>query len=620
MSLHAGYAAAFTIRDRVFNDALLSGYHSGQVKHSLAKTVPQPASPSLSVNLFIQPPRLIFSGTDHAHVVMRLGGWGTVGVRMNPFPMPAESRRVQWRADLLLTPQVATVGSIVLLSAKKADYQLVDWELDILTGTPFSAAAHAYLHGDVFKDQLRTWLRDTVGDFTYPIADFSFLGPFGGTSFAGSAVKAVNGALTIGFDMDNGLVATAGDPDELSDFAGLGDVAVAINPDPDVIKSMMPTAQQDIQDQVATYGATLESLTVTPEEGRFRVAGRASMTGGAANFSVAVLPRMTYSRPGAFLPMPKKTMVVKGRTWQALSFAAAEPHVDIDRSDWVILSEVIFGVATLGFIPFAVESFISEIARNITGGIATADVNRGGPIPRVRRFGEPPTRFKIEQFEIHSTGVLIGITTRLEAPGPQLSGLRSIPQNFAGRTVRYDVRLPFDVLPDDPFLQIRWTVVDLDSGSELLSDDAAALGRERLEFTPAQLDANATRFAVGCRVYRVLGPFTTELFNETIRLEVGAPLSSGAFVRWRYDVKNPQIGLDAATDAYSYLGDRVVRRWSKFHRVDKPCTNAQHRSRYTYSDETHDDLPFPIKDMNGNRYRLCDYCFFGGPASMVSAL
>jgi hypothetical protein len=408
-------------------------------------------------------------------------------------------------------------------------------------------------------------------------------------------------------------------PEQLRDFAGNGDVAVVVNPA--AIDPMMSTAEQDIQNEVQQYGATLESLSITCEEGRFRVAGRASMTGGAANFSLAAVPRMTYGRPGAFIPLSKKTMVVKPRTWAALSFAVAEPEVDIDRSDWVVLGEVIGGIATLGFIPFAVEAIISGIAGNITGGIASADLNRLGPTPRVRRIGEPPTRFKIEQFEIHTTGVFIGITSRLEAPPPDLSGLRSIPLNFAGRTIRYVLRLPFEALTDDPFLRIRWTVVDLDSGSVLLTDDEiAAPNRLTLEFSPSALGGQTDRLAVGCRVYRVLGPFMTELFNETIRLVVGPPLSPGAYVRWRYDVKNPQIALDTVTDEYSYQGDLVVRRWSKFHRTGDPCRNAQHRSRYTYSDEVLDDLPFPIKDMNGNRYRLCDYCFFGGPASTISTL
>jgi len=107
---------------------------------------------------------------------------------------------------------------------------------------------------------------------------------------------------------------------------------------------------------------------------------------------------------------------------------------------------------------------------------------------------------------------------------------------------------------------------------------------------------------------------------ETIRLEVGPFLPHGAFVRWRYDVKNPQIGYDEAAQDWRYNGDLVVKRWSKFHRADKPCKNANRRSRYTYSDEALDDLPFPISDIGGNRNRLCDYCFFGGPASTIAKL
>ena len=32
-------------------------------------------------------------------------------------------------------------------------------------------------------------------------------------------------------------------------------------------------------------------------------------------------------------------------------------------------------------------------------------------------------------------------------------------------------------------------------------------------------------------------------------------------------------------------------------------------TRFIYSDEVLDDLPFPINHIAGNRYRLCDYCF-----------
>jgi hypothetical protein len=615
MPLYAGYAAAVTVRDQVFNDAVLSAYASGHLRHVLIRSFQQLPAPRGSVSLFFQSPRVLLSSLDHEHAILRIIGWGTVGLLVDPLA-PSESRSVRWQADLRITPTADSIGTIALLSAKQGDHQLVGWQFDVLSGTGFSAAAHAYLSGDTFKGQMELWLKDTVGDLSFPIIDFSFLGPFGGTSFTGIAVRVVTGALILGFDMDDGSFATVGDPELLEDFAGGGDVAVIVNPH--AIQPMMSFAHQLVQDAIQEHGATLDSpVSITCEEGRFRLAGRATkhlgpVSLGSADFSVAVVPRMTYGRSGAYIQLKKTTMAVRARSWPALSFVAVEPEVDIDRGWVVLFSEILLA--------HFIEPFISELARNITAGVPAGDLNPSGPPPRVRRIGDPPIRFKIEQFEIHATGVFIGITSRREAAPADVSGLRSIPRNFAGRTVRYQVRLPFGALPDDPFLRVRWAVIDLDSGSVLLTDDAYALNRLSIEFIPASLGAHVDRFAVVCRVYRALGPFATELLNQTIRLEVGPPLPPGAYVRWHYDVKNPVIALDGATDKYTYRGDRVVRRWSKYHRTDKPCKNAQTRSRYTYFDETLDDLPFPIKDISGNRHRLCDYCFYGGPASTISSL
>ena len=618
MPSHAGYAAAVTIRQQVFNDALLSAWHNGQIRHSVSKSILGAPSPTGGVSLFFDAPRARFVSFNRVDGIMRLSGRGTINLRLNPFPAPVESRIIEWQADLLVTLTATSILTIVLLSAQKDQYRLIDWQFDSRSGTGFSSAAEAYLNSVEFKSQLQTWLQEAIGDLKFPVVDFRYLGPFGGISFTTIDVQCVSQALMLGFNIDNGVFATHGNPAALADFAGSNDVAVAVNPD--ALKPMMPNAEQMVQDQINQYGATLEFLDITCEEGRLRVRGRASMTGGAANFSLAAVPRMTFSRPGAFIPLDKKTMVVKARSWLALSFVPADADVDIDRSDWVQVVEVVGGVLTLGFLPFAVEAFLSEVVRNITGGIQSADLNTQGVTPRVRRFGDPPTRFKIEQFEIHTSGIFIGITSRLEAPAGHLGGIKSIPHNFIGRRVRYDVRLPFDALASDPFLRIRWTVVDLHSGTVLLNDDAGALGRLRFEFVPGAIGPETDRFAVVCRVYRVLGPFTTEVLNETINLDVGTRLAHGAFVRWRYYVKNPQIRFNAAAEQWSYTGDALVERWSKFHRTDKPCKNATHRSRFVYNDEVLDDLPFPINDINGNRYRLCDYCFFGGPASTIARL
>src|SRR4026209_1279788 len=104
-------------------------------------------------------------------------------------------------------------------------------------------------------------------------------------------------------------------------------------------------------------------------------------------------------------------MEVKPRTWRALWFSPTEPEVEVDRSWWMqVFVEGLLGAITLGFLTFAVEALISEIARNITGGIASSDLNPEGPTPLGRRFGDPPTRFAVGRFENHPTGLLMGHT------------------------------------------------------------------------------------------------------------------------------------------------------------------------------------------------------------------
>ena len=129
MSDFAGYAAAITIRDHVFNDGFLSAYHAGQVSHSLSQNFGQLPGPRGGVNFFLQSPQVILSGNDHDHGIVRLTGWGTIGLQLN-FPLPTESRSVQWQADLLITPQVQLLGSIALLSADKTDDHLVEWQFE----------------------------------------------------------------------------------------------------------------------------------------------------------------------------------------------------------------------------------------------------------------------------------------------------------------------------------------------------------------------------------------------------------------------------------------------------------------------------------------------------------
>ncbi len=123
-------------------------------------------------------------------------------------------------------------------------------------------------------------------------------------------------------------------------------------------------------------------------------------------------------------------------------------------------------------------------------------------------------------------------------------------------------------------------------------------------------------------MYRAFGAELVDYLNEGIRLDIGAPLPSGSYVRWRYDVKNPQVRFDESRHAWWYgsPSEHVVRRWSAVHRLDRPCRMATERSRYVYQVEHLDTLPFPLEEILDRRDTVCEYCFFGGPGHLLPSL
>ena len=93
-------------------------------------------------------------------------------------------------------------------------------------------------------------------------------------------------------------------------------------------------------------------------------------------------------------------------------------------------------------------------------------------------------------------------------------------------------------------------------------------------------------------------------------------------MRWRYDVKNPQVRYDEPGRQWVYgaPSERVVRRWSAIHRLDMPCRMATERSRYEYDVDHLDRLPFPLEQILDRRDTVCEYCFFGGPGKVTPFL
>ena len=490
-----------------------------------------------------------------------------------------------------------------------------------------STAASAYLGNTAFIARLQTAVQEAIafGIIKLPKIDISFLGSLTAAVDMTADSRARQGAVLVGLNIESSDLTLIGNADLLADFAGANDLAAFI--DAQAVPLMLPpNLQNQVIAQVATYGATLQGkLNIGCGAGSFLVSGKATRTGGSASFSFSVVPTLFASKPGAYFQYLKKPFGVKPRSWPALGFQVADVQVDVDPSTWVDVVTAVFTVFNVG-VPFIVAEFINGIAAQIAFGIPAASTSfLPPPVPRVQHLqpataGGPVTRVELNDFDISADGALLGVTLSAQAPPAMLIGLTSIPANYVGETLNYSVRLPLGLGTDDPALRIRWTVIDPVSGNVLFSQDGFAAGRDSFGFIPATIGPGLAQLRVTVRVYRPFGVAVTDFVNDGIPLAIRDPLPPGAYIRWYYDVKNPNVRFDSTANAWVYTGDAVVKRHSNYHRTDKPCAMEARRSRYTYQQQLLDTLPFSISNIALHRAELCDYCFYGGPAGVRPSL
>ena len=226
-----------------------------------------------------------------------------------------------------------------------------------------------------------------------------------------AASRARQGAVLIGLNIQWPGLELIGNVDLLADFAGTNDLAAFINAQ--AIPLLFQGLQNEIIKAVADNGATLQGdLSIGCGTGKFLLSGRASRTGGSANFSFSAVPTLFAAKPGANFQYLKKPFGVKPRTWPALDFAIADVHVDIDPSNWVYVVTAAFTVLNFG-VPLLVADFINGISAQITFAIQSASTIT--PVPRVQHLppstpGGPMTRVELTAYDISAAGTFIGAT------------------------------------------------------------------------------------------------------------------------------------------------------------------------------------------------------------------
>ena len=622
MSHHAGFAAAITVREHVLRTALQSGYANGSNESRKFAEDLSDSALGMQPDLFLGQPDLNCEGSTNV-LVVALPMWGTVRVTQSGVEHLVQ---VFGEMELSLTPHFRTgppgaePKTAVELDPITTTITARRWSATVTSdATPPEVAA--LITGNQFRTRFESKFRQGVifGKIGVPSIDASFLG--GVVDKATEAFGRVrNGVLLIGLtyvDADHDLI---GNPDNLHDFAGANDVAGVVHQD--AADVMLDTLHSKLVKGVEDEGATLDGFSVRSRDGHFYVSGAVSKSSGTVNFSFRVVPSMFHTRPGAYFQYVHRNPRVYSRTWPALDFRIEGVDTDVDRSWWVILfGEVILGILTAGLSILYVEGMVSAAASAFGGRIKSAKT--GAPANRIRKTIPPPggvsVRIGLDQFDVTDNGVFIGISVRATASPALLVGPTAVPSTYAGDALRYVMRLPSGVSQADPALRVRWTLEDRTNNVTLVDEDGAAAGRLRFDFLPAG-HAGTSEFGIIARLYRRLGPNSTELGTTSLNLHMRGPLPSPAYIRWRSEVSNPQISLDEATETWSYSGELRVRRWSEWHRTDAPCLAVNARNRFRFDEETADRLPFQLRLLESHRKGLCPYCFYGGPAGVNPAL
>lgn len=623
MDRHAGFAAALTIRGETIQDLLSIAYHAGSVPHRLAGT-----ASGVAADLFLDLPRLEFRRADGDQVRLVLRGWGPLTI--TPPNHPAETRQVVLEATVLAEPRVGLVGSDDPEVAPKLTLALggilpplLAMSIRPVAGGPFSADAQALIDSASFRTGVQFLIGQQLAGMQPSGLDAGFLGGIAGAD--GTTITAVvrDGVLGIGIDVfdavGDGLpVTTEGDRNALVDFTEGDDIAISINRV--AVSLAFDSVRAGIEEKVADAGADLNTYTFAVQQGRFFIAGSASSSEGSVSFSMHAVPQLT--RPGF------------SREYDELWFDMRDIDVDVNLSWWAAALGSLFTIITLGFGYVVVKGLMSEKRSSTTADISRTSLRRQAA--RVQEFTLPGTtgplvRLTLQRFECLAEEVFITSTLQPQIPAPKVTGHFVVPveEAVSARSLDFPVLLPFDTQPDDPQLNIRWTVRRSDTNEEVFVTDGQAQPRLILRISNDFIPFVATpEFGIECRVYRTLGADVEELFADTRTLRIFDPIDrSHPYVHWSHEVWAPQVQVDNGSRVL--LGYTATGRRSKLHRTDIPgrCRSVSHFSLNQIRDagpgvtpsviQYLDALPFPVADLVAQRKQVCDYCFFGGPTRTV---
>jgi hypothetical protein len=618
MAHHAGFALAISLKESAVNRNLLLAHHAAPASaFNPLLSARTEDEKDLQLDCFVGPATIACRAATPSLLELTVEGWGNVtipGLNNTPsFLGDSEVHGVKWRAKFQVTPVLQASGGRLSLVSSAEQFALVDWHLENFSTRPLDHSDQ--LQPAIFRprvdEPLRTFLAMHLGSLALTVVTTPAPVRF-------TEVRVLDGALAAGYDFG-----TQGAVADLSDFTGDEDLALAVHPDL-VQPLLFPTAEADLAELVQTFDAELKHVAFKMLDGVVQVKAHLRASHADVDLTLKVAPVLFAERPGGWLSDRKQTMRVRPRRWAILGFEIIDLDTDVDFDNWVVGLVYGIGIAlggvgggVLGYWAFNVVRGLVQDQADTAVGTPVEDGQL--PAPRLvrtpsARHGDPAIKTKLERFDVHPDGVEMAIRSWNGASLAHIVGPVSLARNLLGESVRFERRLGLYLHPDDKTLIVEWEVRDLNTNALLLTQDHNAPDPLSLVFAPATLANDVMALAIKSTISRKLSAQTFELDVRTAELHIGAPLPSHPFVRWRYDVKNPQVRFFPPPNGEPKLvAEALHHRWSKIHRIDRPCLNASHRSRYRFEEHAMNVLPFPLTDIEAKRGLLCDYCFFGGP-------
>ena len=369
MAEHAGFAAAITVRERVFSVALSAGYANGS--ESSKKFVEDLSGDGIGMapDLFLGPADIDCEGATN-RLVATLPMWGTVTVTQNG---GSHVVGVNGEIELAIAPAFTTgpagspTASSLVLHPINTVIDARRWTATVTSPVPPDVAA--LVTGEEFRARFEEVFRlgFFAGRVSLPSIDASFLGPIVRKASSVSA-RIRDGALMLGLNYSDDTHTLNGDPEQLHNFAVNHDVAGVVHPD--AVDILLDELHTEIIDGVEAEDATLDNFSIRARNSHFRVSGTASKSTGSVNFSFRLVPSMFHTRPGAYFRYEFKPVRIRSRTWPALGFHIEDVETDVDRAWWVVVfGEVLLGILTIGLSIFIIEGIAQATEGNFSAKV-----------------------------------------------------------------------------------------------------------------------------------------------------------------------------------------------------------------------------------------------------------